>query len=119
MADSQELIIGLGGTFLLIVALLYGVSRINYGLDDRYVRIRLGPIPLRKIAIEDVRDARLGHRHCSESWTNTIYLPTIRKKAVTLYRRSGGFRRVVLTPDDPAGFVERVKRHPRFEPERG
>jgi len=114
MAELQQLIIGAVGTTLVIATLLFGVSKLNYRIDDRYVRVLLGPIPLRKVAIEDLRDARMGYRHWSESWTNTIYMPTIRNKAVTLYRRSGGFRRVTLTPDDPAGFIKRIKDHPRF-----
>lgn len=99
----------------LILALLFcGISRLNYVIDDQYLRVRLGPIPLRKVAIDDIGDVRMGSRHWSESWTNTIYPPTISRKGVTVYRKSGRFKRVVLTPDDPAVFIETVKMHPRF-----
>ena len=86
----------------------------SYLIDDRYLRVRLGPLPLRKFAIDDIRDAQTRFSHCSESWTNTIYPPTISRKAVTIYRKSGVFRRVLITPDDPMGFVERIKAHPCF-----
>ncbi len=100
---------------IIIVALLfYGISRLNYVIDEQYLRVRLGPIPLRKVAIDDIDDVRMGSRHWSESWTNTIYPPTISRKGVTVYRKSGRFKRVVLTPDDPAGFIEKIKMHPRF-----
>ena len=59
MAELQQLIIGAVGTTLVIATLLFGVSKLNYRIDDRYVRVLLGPIPLRKVAIEDIRDARM------------------------------------------------------------
>ena len=90
------------------------VSLINYRIDERHVRCYWGPVPIRKIAIDDIRDAVKGHRHMSESWTNTIWMPTIRRKGVTLYRRTGGFKRVVITPDDPEGFIEKIKNHQLF-----
>jgi hypothetical protein len=106
-------------TAFLFVALgaplaVYLVSFINYRIDDRYVRCYWGPIPLRKIAIEDIRDAVRGYRHMSESWTNTVWMPSIRRRGVTLHRRTGGFKRVIITPDDPDGFIAAVKQHPRF-----
>ena len=99
---------------LMLALLFYGISRLNYVIDDEYLRVRLGPIPLRKVAIDDIADVRMGSRHWSESWTNTIYPPTISRKGVTVYRKSGRFKRVVLTPDDPAVFIEDIKMHPRF-----
>ena len=99
---------------IILAVVLYGISRLDYVIDIQYLRVRLGPIPLRKVAIDDIADVRIGSRHWSESWTNTIWMPTIRRKGVTLYRRTGGFRRVVITPDDPEGFIERIKAHPLF-----
>ncbi len=93
----------------IIAILFYGISRLNYLIDDQYLRIRLGPIPFRKVAIDDISDVQMGPSYWSESWTNTIYPPTISKKGVTIYRKSGGFKKVVITPDDPAGFIERIK----------
>jgi hypothetical protein len=108
---------------LLIVTLIticafpfvvFMISLINYRIDDRHVRCYWGPVPVRKIAMDDIRDAVKGYRHMSESWTNTIWMPTIRRRGVILYRRTGRFRRVVITPDDPEGFIERIKAHERF-----
>ena len=99
---------------LILALLFYGISRINYVIDDQYLQVRLGPILLRKVAIDDIGDVRMGSRNWSENWTNTIYPPTISRKGVTVYRKSGRFKRVVLTPDDPAEFVEKIKMHPRF-----
>jgi hypothetical protein len=110
----SELVIGtLIGVFAIPFA-LFLVSLINYRVDDRYVRCYWGPVPIRRIAVDDIRDAVKGYRHMSESWTNTIWMPTIRRKGVILHRRTGGFKRVIITPDDPEGFIERIKTHPRF-----
>jgi hypothetical protein len=100
-----------------IPVVIYLVSLINYRITRSHVRCYWGPIPIRKVAIDDIRDAERGHRHMSESWTNTIWVPTIRKKSVTLFRRTGGFKRVIITPDDPDGFIDDIKSHPRFRSE--
>ena len=97
-----------------VPVVIFLISLINYRIDDRYVRCYWGPVPVRKISIDDIRDAVMGHRHMSESWTNTIWMPTIRRRGVTLYRRTGGFKRVIITPDDPEDFIERIKTHERF-----
>ena len=99
---------------LILALLFYGISRINYVIDDQYLQVRLGPILLRKVAMDDIADVRMGSRNWSENWTNTIYPPTISRKGVTVYRKSGRFKRVVLTPDDPSVFIKKIKMHPRF-----
>jgi hypothetical protein len=111
-------------TLIVVLALVCGpplvvylVGLINYRVDDRFILCYWGPVPLRKFAVEDIRDVVKGYRHMSESWTNTIWMPTIRRKGVTLYRRTGGFKRVVITPDDPEAFVARIKSHPRYRVE--
>jgi len=110
----SEALTGVLLTLCVLSFAIFLVSLIHYRVDDRYVRCYWGPVPLRKIAIDDIRDVVKGYRHMSESWTNTIWIPTIRKKGVTLYRRTGGFKRVIVTPDDPEGFIERIKTHERF-----
>ncbi len=113
----SEIGIAIVFTVLGVPVVLYLVGLINYRIGERYVRCYWGPIPVRKIAIDDLREAARGFRHMSESWTNTIWMPTIRKKGVTLFRRTGGFKRVVVTPDDPEGFIRGIKNHHRFRGE--
>ncbi len=109
-----ETLVGIVVTTLGIGVLLWSISTINYVVDESFLRIRVGPFTLRKFAIEDILDIQPGYRHWSENWTSTIYLPTLRKRAVTIYRRSGTFNRVNITPKDPAEFIKSVKNHPRF-----
>ncbi|MEE2839614.1 MAG: hypothetical protein VYC91_03705 [Acidobacteriota bacterium] len=103
---------------LIVLVMAKGISLINYAIDERYLRIRIGPWAFRKFAISDFKGAEVGVSIGGESWTNTINMLTIRHKGVTLYRRSGFFQRLIITPADPAGFVERVKFHPHYQPDR-
>ena len=108
-------VIGSVATILLIaVGLGSLISNINYAIDDRYLRIKVGPFAFRKVLISDFEDAEIGVTVGGENWTNTIHMPTIRKRGVTLRRRSGLLRRLNTTPDDPVRFVERIKSHPRY-----
>jgi hypothetical protein len=93
------------------------VSVINYRVDVRYIRCYWGPVPIRKFEVDDVRNAVRGYQHMSESWTNTIWMPSIRNRGVVLHRRTGGFKRVILTPDDPDEFIALIKGHPRYRGE--
>ncbi len=103
-------------TILLIaIGLGYLISNINYVIDKQYLRIKVGVFAFRKIPISDFKDAQVGVTLGGENWTNTIHMPTIREKGVTLHRRSGLFRRLNITPEDPAEFVERIKSHPQYQ----
>ncbi|MFC1654609.1 hypothetical protein ACFL2F_02285 [Myxococcota bacterium] len=101
---------------ILVAGLFYGISKINYHIDDHHLRIRLGRWSFRKFKIDDIRDARMGFRHISEAWTNTIWVPTLMRKSVTIYRKTGLFKRVLITPKDPAAFVVKINAHRRFRP---
>ena len=103
---------------LIVLVMAKGISLINYAIDEGYSRIRIGPLAFRKFAISDFKGAEVGVSIGGESWTNTINMKTIRQKGVTLYRRSGFFQRLIITPADPTGFVERVKSHPHYQPDR-
>ena len=87
----------------------YAVSKLNYVIDDRYLRLRFGPLRIRKISIDDICDARLGVSHWVEGWANTLNLKTLAAKAITVYRRSGYFKKVCLTPDDPGNSSAELK----------
>ena len=99
---------------LIAIGLGYLISQINYVIDTQYLRIRVGGFAFRKIPISDFEGAEVGVTVGGENWTNTIHMPTIRKKGVTLHRRSGLLRRLHITPNDPVGFVERIKSHPQY-----
>ena len=107
-------VIGTVVTILFIaMGLGYLISNINYLIDEHYLRIRVGPLAFRKFPIDGFEGIEIGVTTGGENWTNTIHMPTIRQKGVTLHRRSGLFRRLNITPDDPVAFVERIRSHPQ------
>ncbi len=114
MAETLLVIAILAACLGFIRALLYGISSINYQIDDEYLRICVGWLRLRKIPIRDIRAAEVGVRHWVESWGNTLDWATIREKAITVHRRSGAFKKVCFTPDDPQEFVDRIRSHPLY-----
>lgn len=106
-------------TILIVVfCLAYLISNINYLIDEQYLRIRVGAFTFRKILVSDFEGAEVGVTEGGENWTNTIHMPTIREKGVTLYRKTGFFRRLNITPEDPVGFVKKIKSHSRYRPSR-
>ncbi len=110
-------VIGSIVTILLIaIGLGYLISNINYVIDEQYLRIRVWAFAFRKISISEFEGAEVGVTIGGENWTNTIYMPTIRKKGFTLHRRSGLLQRLNITPDDPVGFVKRIKSHQQYQP---
>ncbi len=109
-----EVVAGIVTILLIAIVLGYLISNINYAIYEQYLRIKVGAFAFRKIPMSDFEGAEIGVTVGGEIWTNTIHMPTIRKTGVTLHRRSGLLRRLNITPDDPAGFVERVKSHPQY-----
>lgn len=90
------------------------ISKINYTLDSQYLRILIGSFSVRKIAIKDISEVKVGANKGGENWTNTLHRPTILKRAITICRSSGWFERMVITPDHRENFVNRIKNHPFY-----
>jgi hypothetical protein len=101
---------------LIMFVISYGVSQINYFVDECYVGIQVGSLAIRKIHIDDLQAVEIGTHEWVEAWANTLSRKKIKEKGVTLYRKTGGLRKVVLTPEDPRQFVARLRMHPRFQP---
>jgi len=117
MDNFWVLLLDLAVFLLIMVLISFGVSKINYQIGEREVLIRIGSLTVRRISIADLEAVELGPREWVEAWTNTVSRKTIKEKGVTLFRRTGGLRKVVLTPDNPKKFVSRLKQHPHFQPE--
>jgi hypothetical protein len=112
-------VLDLASLVLILFAIAYGVLQINYFVDEYYVAIRIGSITLRKIPIDDIQGVEIGTHEWVEGWANTLSRKTIKKKGVTMFRKTGGLRKVVLTPDDPQQFVALLREHTRFRPHKG
>ena len=78
-----------------VALLLWSVTRIRYTVGGRHLRVQLGKLTLRQIALSDIEsvDTRMCFWH--EHWFNT-FSPFGR--IVRIRRRSGLFRNFVITP---------------------
>jgi hypothetical protein len=88
----------LGGAGAL---LLLAVVNIQYRLSRHEVEVLLFRLRIRRVMFTDIRDVTEGAAACAEHWPSTLW-PAGR--ALTLHRRSGWLRRVVITPRDRAHF---------------
>ena len=99
-----------GGAAFLIVAwvapLLWVVTRIRYRITDRHVRVRLGTVTLRKIALSDIASVDTRLIFWNEHWCNTLW-PWGR--IVRIKRKSGFIRNFVVTPDNRDEFITQLR----------
>ncbi len=106
------------GIFLTILAitLLMGffIGNINCGIRGNYVVVRIGKFVIRKVAISDIIDVESGISVGGENWVNTLSREKIKTLGVTVHRKSGLFKRLNITPKNPAEFVKEVKEHAHF-----
>jgi hypothetical protein len=88
----------LGGAGVLLVV---AVMNIQYRLSRHEVEVLLFRLRVRRVMFTDIRDVTEGAVLCAEHWPSTLW-PAGR--ALTLHRRGGWLRRVVITPRDRARF---------------
>lgn len=91
---------------LLPFALLWLVYRIRYAIDDRAVRVLLGKLTLRKIALADIEFADTAAPCWNEHWCNTLWA---KGRVVRIRRKSGWFKNFIITPADRDLFLAELR----------
>ncbi len=90
------------GTILTIAVVCWSlgafISNINYLIDAEYLRIRIWAVPIRKFHMGDFENVEVGVAVGGENLANTIHMPTIKERSVTLYQTSRLFRRLKIEP---------------------
>ena len=76
---------------------------IDYRLSPTEVQITLFGLAVRKISYTDIEDVFMGSVGAGENWARKF------SGYVTIRRKRGTFRSVVITPDRPEDFVARLK----------
>ena len=89
----------------IVLAVLWVVTRIRYTIDDRYVRVALGRITLRKIALADIESVETQYPLWNEHWCNTVWAFG---RIVRLRRRSGCVRNFIITPVNRDEFIRQL-----------
>jgi hypothetical protein len=89
----------------LVVIFCAAVGSIRYRVTGDAVEVDLLGRRVRRIALDDIEDVSRRGAFIHESWSGPRFW-----NAVTLRRRRGLLRHVIITPDDPDLFVESLAR---------
>jgi hypothetical protein len=94
---------------MLIAAVLVlfcaAIGSIRYRVTGEAVEVLLLGHRVRRIAFDDIEEVSRRGSFIHESWSGPRFW-----NAVTLRRRRGLFRHVIITPDDPDRFVDSLER---------
>ena|SRR5437867_9987745 len=87
---------------LLVVAMIWSLTRINYQITATHLRVTWCGIPIRRIRHDDIRLVSTKRVVWAEKWFNT-FSPWSRW--LVIHRKSGWFKHFVISP--PNRFVFR------------
>lgn len=91
---------GVGAVFLI-------VPRIRYVLDESHLRVMLGGVTLRKIALADIEFVDTSAPFWNEHYCNC--LSGCRSRVVRIRRKSGLVRNFIITPADRDAFIQELR----------
>lgn len=89
-----------------VILLLWMITYIDYRIDPRHVRVILGPVTLRKIALSDILFADTSAPFWNEHWCSTLFP---KKRVVRLRRKTGLVRNFIITPADRDRFLATLR----------
>jgi len=90
----------------ILLVVLWGITRIGYTIDDRYVRVRLFGITLRKIALTDIASVDSKIVIWNEHWCNTLFAW---RRSVRICRKTGIARSFIITPANRDEFIRQLQ----------
>ena len=95
---------------LLLAGLVHAIFvGMTFAVDDRHVRVRFYGWTARRVALDDLayaaRDWPIAKMLLNEHWTNAFASSRI----ILLRRRTGLFRNFLISPPDPAAFLEELR----------
>ena len=86
--------------------LYWVITRIAYVVDDRYLRVVLGRVTLRKIALSDIAFVDTATPFWNEHWCNTFF---VGKRVVRIRRRSGWIKNFIITPANRHDLLRQIR----------
>jgi hypothetical protein len=93
-------------SLLFLAGLLHAIFvGMSFTIDATHVRVRFYGWAARQVALADVEFAAQDWAFWNEHWTNTVST----RRLVLLRRRSGLFRNFLISPPDPAAFLEELR----------
>ncbi len=88
----------------VLFAFLATVSTIDYRITPSAVEVRILGAVLRRVLLSDIEEVHRRGAFLHESWSGPKFW-----NAVTIRRRSGLLRNLVISPDDPDRFAEEIR----------
>lgn len=86
----------------LVHAIFVGMT---FTVDAAHVRVRFYGWTARKVALTDLEFAARDWAFWNEHWTNAVDP----RRLILLRRRTGLFRNFLISPPDPAAFLEELR----------
>ncbi len=86
----------------------WAISSMTYRVDQRFVRVMLGRVTLRKVLLSDIAFADTAAPFWNEHWCNTLFA---RGRVVRLRRKSGWIKNFIITPAARDDFLQQLRAH--------
>ena len=99
-------IVVLANILALCGILYFAITRIAYVVDERYLRVVLGKVTLRKIALSDIAFVDTAAPFWNEHWCNTVFTG---KRVVRIRRRTGLIRNFIITPVNRHDLLRQIQ----------
>lgn len=101
-------------TYLIVAAAVLAAGALgalvlgclSYRLSRHEVEVLLFGFRIRRVMLNDIQDVAEGGSLLAEHWPNTLLGGG---RSLTLHRRSGLFRRFVITPRDRSHFRKQIE----------
>jgi len=104
----QERLLIVAGVLVILVLLLCSVFTIRYRLTPRYLVIKwLWFLPVRLIALRNIKYVSAKHVFWAEKWCNTF---SISNRTLVITKRAGLLKEIVITPKNPFVFKAQLER---------
>jgi hypothetical protein len=108
---NSSLVAFLVGVEVAVIGfVLYAVATLRYRITDEAVEVLILGWCARRIRLDDIESVRRGSVFWNEHWTNFKLW-----NSVMLRRKTGVIRNFVITPDNPAAFIDELTRRLKRE----
>ncbi len=82
------------------------IPLIDYRLEDNALSVTVGKRPIRRIPYSDIESVKRGWTFWNEHWERRL---DFWRGSVTIRRKHGLLKNLVITPDDPDSFVSALE----------
>jgi len=88
----------------VVLLFLASVGTIAYRITDTAVEVRILGRTMRRVRLDDIEEVHRRGAFLHENWSSLKFW-----NSVTIRRRTGVVRNVVISPDDPDRFAARLQ----------